>query len=84
MTVTTCIWTDTYSCPGQEHSSDYRGPAQDDDSLGYYCCCELQLYKVSNAMHENYDPKKPPAGRLLRREAARFQGPEQPLATQGS
>eukprot|EP00929_Paragymnodinium_shiwhaense_P009061 TRINITY_DN113105_c0_g1_i1.p1 TRINITY_DN113105_c0_g1~~TRINITY_DN113105_c0_g1_i1.p1 ORF type:complete len:460 (+),score=72.93 TRINITY_DN113105_c0_g1_i1:106-1485(+) len=42
-----CSWTEIYYCPGQPPSKLAEEPAEDDDTLGYHCCCgPPQLWKI--------------------------------------
>mmetsp|Transcript_2114 Transcript_2114/g.5193 ORF Transcript_2114/g.5193 Transcript_2114/m.5193 type:complete len:600 (+) Transcript_2114:97-1896(+) len=41
-----CAWTSHWHCPFQKPGE--RGPAVDDGSLGFQCCCQQQLWKKAS------------------------------------
>eukprot|EP00931_Biecheleriopsis_adriatica_P002697 TRINITY_DN10374_c3_g1_i10.p1 TRINITY_DN10374_c3_g1~~TRINITY_DN10374_c3_g1_i10.p1 ORF type:complete len:352 (+),score=43.24 TRINITY_DN10374_c3_g1_i10:78-1133(+) len=43
-TKSSCAWTSEWNCPGQTPGSS--GSASADDSLGYECCCNQNLWKI--------------------------------------
>merc|ERR1740117_1123737 len=48
MSSTGCGWTSKFSCPNQQQGS--RGSAQDDNTIGYGCCCGLNMWKQDNIL----------------------------------
>eukprot|EP00927_Polykrikos_kofoidii_P072354 TRINITY_DN68482_c0_g1_i1.p1 TRINITY_DN68482_c0_g1~~TRINITY_DN68482_c0_g1_i1.p1 ORF type:complete len:555 (+),score=38.07 TRINITY_DN68482_c0_g1_i1:81-1667(+) len=40
-----CSWTSNFPCPGQRQTVNTTHVATDDGSLGYQCCCEMNLWK---------------------------------------
>eukprot|EP00928_Gymnodinium_smaydae_P017667 TRINITY_DN16759_c0_g4_i1.p1 TRINITY_DN16759_c0_g4~~TRINITY_DN16759_c0_g4_i1.p1 ORF type:complete len:354 (-),score=68.96 TRINITY_DN16759_c0_g4_i1:245-1306(-) len=44
-----CAWTRQWNCPGQDGGD---GPANDDGTDGYRCCCERQLWKKLPPLEE--------------------------------
>merc|ERR1712032_875487 len=43
MSSTGCGWTSDWNCPGQPDGK--QGPAGDDGSIGYECCCNNGLWQ---------------------------------------
>jgi len=44
-----CDWTKEWSCKGQKETSEKKGDAGEDGSIGYTCCCEHKLFKMASA-----------------------------------